>query len=244
MFPADGAVELLKGYRAFMEGAPDEICGGAAILCAPPEEFVPEPVRGKPVLAIIGCYVGPVEAGQAAFAPLVEWGPALNMMQPMPYTIVQQLISPGNPPGRQHYWKAGFLDELSDAAIETFVAHATNVASPFQASLMLPLGGAFARAPESDTPLAYRTAKWDYHVLGQWDDPADAERNITWVRDFDAVMAEYAEEGVYVNFVAEPSASAIESGFGSDNYARMVAMKDKYDPDNLFRSNTNIPPSS
>ncbi|HEX3279495.1 MAG TPA: FAD-binding oxidoreductase [Thermoleophilaceae bacterium] len=244
MFPAESAVDLLKAYRAFMEDAPDEICGGSAILCAPPEEFVPEPVRGKPVLAIIGCYVGPVEAGEAAFAPLLEWGPALSMMQPMPYTIVQQLISPGNPPGRQHYWKAGFLDELSDAAIETFVAHATNVASPFQASLMLPLGGAFARAPEGDTPLKYRTAKWDYHVLGQWDDPADAERNITWVRDFDAVMAEYAEEGVYVNFVADPTASAIEAGFGSDNYARLVAVKDKYDPDNLFRSNTNIPPSS
>ena len=244
MFPIEGAVDLLKAYRAFMEGAPDEICGGSAILCAPPEEFVPEEVRGKPVLAIIGCYVGPIEAGEAAFAPVVEWGPALNMMQPMPYTIVQQLISPGNPPGRHHYWKAGFLGELSDAAIETFVAHATDVVSPFQASLMLPLGGAFASAPEGDTPLNYRDAKWDYHVLGQWADPAEADRNITWVRDFDAVMAEYAEEGVYVNFVAEPTESAIESGFGSENYARMVAAKDKYDPENVFRSNTNIRPSS
>ena len=108
---------------------------------------------------------------------------------------------------------------------------------------MLPLGGAFARAPDDDTPLAYRNAKWDYHVLGQWADPAEAERNITWVRDFDAVMAEYAEDGVYVNFVADPSAEAVKAGFGADKYARMVAVKDKYDPENLFRSNTNIPPS-
>ena len=244
MFPADGAVDLLKAYRAFMEGAPDEICSGAAMLCAPPEEFVPEEVRGKPVLAVIGCYVGPIDAGEAAFAPLREWGPALSMMQPMPYTVVQQLISPGNPPGRQHYWKAGFLDELSDAAIETWVSHATNVVSPFQASLMLPLGGMFARAPEGDTPLNYRHAKWDYHVLGQWDDPADADRNITWVRDFDAVMAEYAEEGVYVNFVAEPSAAAVKAGFGDEAYARLVAVKDEYDPENVFRSNTNIPPTA
>jgi len=243
MFPADGAVDLLKAYRAFMEDAPDEICSGAAVLCAPPEEFVPEEVRGKPVLAVIGCYVGPIDAGEAAFGPLREWGPALSMMQPMPYTVVQQLISPGNPPGRQHYWKAGFLDELSDAAIETFVSHATNVVSPFQASLMLPLGGMFARAPEGDTPLKYRQAKWDYHVLGQWADPAEAERNITWVRDFDAVMAEYAEEGVYVNFVAEPSEAAIKAGFGEEAYARLVAVKDEYDPENVFRSNTNIPPS-
>ena len=243
MFPIDAAVDLLKAFRAFMEDAPDEICTGSAILCAPPEEFVPEPVRGKPVLALIGCYVGPLDAGETAFAPLREWGPALDMFAPMPYTVVQSLIAPGNPPGRHHYWKAGFLGELSDAAIETFVAHATDVVSPFQASLMLPLGGAFARAPEDDTPLAYRNAKWDYHVLGQWADPAEAERNITWVRDFDAVMAEYAEDGVYVNFVAEPSAEAVKAGFGADKYARMVAVKDKYDPENVFRSNTNIPPS-
>ena len=244
MFPIDGAVDLLKAYRAFMEDAPDEICTGSAILCAPPEEFIPEAVRGKPVLALIGCYVGPVDAGERALAPLREWGPALDMFGPMPYMVVQSLIAPGNPPGRHHYWKAGFLGELSDAAIETFVGHATNVVSPFQASLMLPLGGAFARAPEDDTPLAYRNAKWDYHVLGQWADPAEAERNITWVRDFDAVMAEYAEDGVYVNFVAEPSAEAVKAGFGADKYARMVAVKDKYDPENVFRSNTNIPPSS
>jgi FAD/FMN-containing dehydrogenase len=242
-FPIDAAADLLKAYRAFMEEAPDEICGGAAVLSAPPEEFVPEEVRGQPVLAVIACYVGPPDAGERAFAPLREWGPALEMLGPMPYTVVQGLIAPGNPPGRHHYWKAGFLGELSDAAIETFVAHATNVVSPFQASLMLPLGGAFARAGEDDTPLAYRNAKWDFHVLGQWADPSEAERNITWVRDFDAVMAEYAEEGVYVNFVAEPSADAIKAGFGADKYARMVAVKDKYDPENLFRSNTNIPPS-
>jgi FAD binding domain/Berberine and berberine like len=243
MFPIDAAVDLLKAYRAFMEEAPDEICTGSAVLCAPPEEFVPEEVRGKPVLAIIGCYVGPPEAGETAFAPLHEWGPALAMMQPMPYTVVQQLISPGNPPGRQHYWKAGFLRELSDAAIEKFVAHASDVVSPFQASLMLPLGGAFARAPEGETPLNYRDAKWDYHVLGQWADPAEADRNVTWVRDFDAVMAEFAEEGVYINFVAEPSAAAVKAGFGDEAYARLVAVKDEYDPENFFRANTNIPPS-
>jgi FAD/FMN-containing dehydrogenase len=241
-FPIDAAVDLLKAYRGFMEDAPDEICGGAAILCAPPEEFVPEPVRGKPVLAVIACYVGPVEAGERAFAPLREWGPALEMLGPMPYTVVQALIAPGNPPGRHHYWKAGFLGELTDEAVETFVSRAADVVSPFTAALMLPLGGAFARVPDADTPLAYRSAKWDYHLLGQWADPAESERNIEWTRDFDSAMAEYAEPGVYVNFVAEPSASAIEAGFGAEKYARLVEVKQAYDPDNVFRSNTNIAP--
>ena len=193
IFPIDAAVDLLKAYRGFMDGAPDEICGGSAILCAPPEEFVPEPVRGKPVLAIIACYVGPVEAGERAFAPLREWGPALEMLGPMPYTAIQGLIAPGNPPGRHHYWKAGLLGELSDEAIETFVARASDVISPFTATLMLPLGGAFARVDEDSTPLAYRDAKWDYHLLGQWADPSETERNVEWVRDFDRAMSQYAE---------------------------------------------------
>jgi FAD/FMN-containing dehydrogenase len=244
LFPIEAAVDILKAYRGFMEGAPDEICGGAAILCAPPEEFVPEPVRGKPVLAIIACYVGPVEAGERAFAPLREWEPALEMLGPMPYSAVQGLIAPGNPPGRHHYWKAGLLGELEDAAIETFVARASDVISPFTACLMLPLGGAFARAADDDTPLAYRDAKWNYHLLGQWEDPADTERNVEWTRDFDRAMAEYAEAGVYVNFTGDPSASAVEAGFGPEKYARLVEVKRAYDPENVFRSNTNIPPDA
>ena len=243
LFPIDAAVDLLKAYRGFMEGAPDEICGGSAILCAPPEEFVPEAVRGKPVLAVIACYVGPVEAGERAFAPLREWGPALEMLGPMPYSAVQSLIAPGNPPGRHHYWKAGLLGELEDEAIETFVARASDVVSPFTASLMLPFGGAVARAPEGETPLEYRDAKWNYHVLGQWADPAEARPQIDWVRAFDQAMAEYAEEGVYVNYVADPSAGALEAGFGPENYARLVAIKREYDPENVFHNNSNIPPT-
>jgi hypothetical protein len=200
-------------------------------------------VRGKPVLAVIACYVGPVDAGERAFAPLREWGPALEMLGPMPYSAVQALIAPGNPPGRRQYWKAGLLGELSDEAVETFIRRAGDPPTPFTASLMLPLGGAFARADKASAPFGYRDAKWNYHVLGQWEDPADDERCIGWARDFDASMAEFAEAGVYVNFAAEPSESAVQAGFGAESYARMVAVKDKYDPDNVFRSNTNIAPS-
>jgi FAD/FMN-containing dehydrogenase len=242
LFPIDAAVDLLKAYRGFMDDAPDEICGGSAVLCAPPEEFVPEDVRGKPVLAVIACYVGPVEAGERAFAPLREWGPALEMLGPMPYTAVQGLIAPGNPPGRHHYWKAGLLGELEDEAIETFVARASEPLSPFTAALMLPLGGAFARVDEAETPLAYRRAKWNYHLLAQWADPAETERNVEWARDFDKAMAQHAEAGVYVNFTGDPSAGAVEAGFGPEKYARLVEIKRAYDPENVFRSNTNIAP--
>ena len=164
----------------------------------------------------------------------------------MPYTAIQGLIAPGNPPGRYHYWKAGLLGELSDGAIETFVSRGSQPLTPFTASLMLPLGGAFARFPEGSAPLAYRDAGWNYHLLGQWatPDPAEAERLVEWTRAFDRAMSEYAEEGVYVNFTGDPSRSAVEAGFGAGNYARLVEIKRAYDPDNVFRSNTNIPPDA
>jgi FAD/FMN-containing dehydrogenase len=243
LFGIDAAVDLLKAYRGFMKDAPDEICGAAAILCAPPEEFVPQEVRGKPVFGVVACYVGPIEAGERAFAPLREWDPALDLLGPMPYTAVQQLIAPGNPPGMNHYWKAGFLQELSDPAIETFVAHAADMSSPLTANILLPLGGAVARVPEEATPLGYRDAGWNYHILGQWADPAEAERNIEWTRRFDQALAPYAHEGVYVNFVGDASENVIEASFGPEKYARLRAVKDRFDPDNVFRNNTNIAPS-
>jgi FAD/FMN-containing dehydrogenase len=243
LFGVEAAADLMKAYRAFMEGAPDEICGGCAILCAPPEEFVPEPVRGKPVLGVICCYVGPPAAGARAFAPLKEWGPALDLTGPIPYAAVQRLIEPGNLPGRRQYWKAGFLREMSDEAIGTFISHATDVRSPFTQSVMLPIGGAIARVAEDATPLSYRDAKWNYHLLSQWEDPADDERNIAWTRAFDRAMGSYAEEGVYLNFLSDLPEDILEASFGPEKYARLVAVKDEYDPENVFALNTNIKPS-
>ncbi len=114
MFPAERAVELMEAYRDFMADAPDEVCGCCAVLCAPPEEFVPEPARGKPVFGMIACYVGPVDEGERALAPVRAWGPVVEMVGPIPYAEgIQRLIEPGNPPGRRQYWKAGFLQELT-----------------------------------------------------------------------------------------------------------------------------------
>ena len=246
LFPIDAAVDLLKAYHGFMDGAPDEICGGAAILCAPPEEFVPEAIRGKPVLGIIACYVGPVEAGERAFAPLREWGPALEMVGPMPYTRGAGPDRAGQPAGPVPLLEGRAARRALRWGDRDLRVHASQPLSPFTASLMLPMGGAFARVPEADTPLAYRDAKWNYHLLAQWatPDPSEAERNIEWTRDFDAAMSEYAEDGVYVNFTGDPSRKAVEAGFGAGNYARLTETKRAYDPDNVFRSNTNIPPDA
>jgi FAD/FMN-containing dehydrogenase len=214
------------------------------MLTAPPDEFVPEPVRGMPVFVVILCYVGPVDAGEAAFRPLREWGPALDMTRPMPYTVVQQLISPANPPGMNHYWKAGFLKELGDDAIETFVERGSNPSSPLSAHLLLPLGGAMERVDSESTPLHFRDAKWNYHLLAQWADPAESDQHIEWNRAFDCEVASYAEAGVYVNFVGDPSDALIEASFGPEKPARLRTVKDEYDPDNVFHNTMNIRPSA
>jgi len=229
--------------KVTLYGFPPAMQMGARSLIAAVLVFLWCIVRGKPVFGVICGYVGPVEAGERAFAPLLEWDPAVAMVGPMPYTALQQLIAAGNPPGRRQYWKAGFLPELTDDAIETFVGHAGEVCSPFTANIMLPMGGAIARVAEGETPLRYRDAKWNYHVLSQWDDAADDQRNIEWTRAFDQAMAAYAHEGVFVNFVAEPGENLIRHSFGEESYSRLVAVKDEYDPGNVFNSNMNIAPS-
>ena len=122
VYPGAMGVEVLKFFRDFMANAPDEVCGGIAFICAPPEEFVPKEVQGQPVVAVIACYAGPVEEGERAFAPLREFGPpAMDLIQPMPYVAVQQLLDGGNPKGRLNYWTGDFIAELPDKAVEAFV---------------------------------------------------------------------------------------------------------------------------
>jgi FAD/FMN-containing dehydrogenase len=244
MFPIERAAELMRAYREFIADAADEVGGACAILTAPPEEFVPEPVRGQKVFGIVACYVGPVEEGEEALRPLRELEPAMEMLGPIPYADgLQRLIEAGNPPGMQHYWKAGFLQELTDEAIETFVSHAREAPSPLTANLMLPLGGAIARVGEDEAVLGNRDALWNFHLLSQWPDPGAAAENIEWTRAFDREMSRHALEAIYVNFVADPPDDLLERSFGSEKYRRLVAVKERFDPRNVFRFNQNIPPS-
>ena len=141
MFPAEMAAELTRFYRDFMLAAPDEVGTGLAFISAPPADFVPEPVRGKPVVGVVVCYAGPPEEGEEVMRPLREFGPpALDMVQPMPYTAVQQLLDPPNPKGMQNYWTADFLAELPDEAVDVLVEHATKPVSPMTQIILVPGG--------------------------------------------------------------------------------------------------------
>ena len=194
-FPAFMANDVIPVYREFMRNAPDEVGGGLAFLCAPPEEFVPKEAWGMPIVGIVACYAGPVEDGEAAYQPLRDLGPVVDMFGPMPYVAVQQLLDAGNPPGNQNYWTADFYDELSDEALETMIPVASQPISPLTAVILVPMGGALARVPDEEMAFGMRTAAFNIHYLSQWADPAENEANIKWTKDLSESMRKFSTGG-------------------------------------------------
>jgi len=189
LHPRAVAPQLARFYRQFMESAPDEVGGAFALVTAPPAEFVPEHARGEPACAVIVVYVGDADEGGRAFRPLLEWGePWLNMVQPMPYVAVQQLLDPGYPWGILDYGKVDYLHALPDEAIDEMVARAAGAASPFSAVILCPLGGAVARMDRSSMALNIADTQWMYFCEANSWDPAAQNAEIDWAREFMAAM--------------------------------------------------------
>ncbi len=241
-FPRDRAGEVLRTYRDFIEKAPDDIGGAAALITAPPEPFVPEEARGKPAIAVVVCYTGKPEEGEQAMKPILDLNPVVRMVAPMPYTAVQSLLDAGNPPGMQNYWKADMYQELPDEAIDTLVRAAADPPSPLTAIIVQPIGGAVHRVPDDATAIGWRSAKWALHVLGMWPEPSEDERNIAWVRNVAKVMEPWRHTGTYLNYLMDEGEQRVKESFGS-HYQTMVDLKNKYDPTNFFRLNQNIAPT-
>jgi FAD/FMN-containing dehydrogenase len=244
MYPAAMAPELIRFYRDFMADAPDEIGSGLAFISAPPEEFVPEPVRGRPVIGVLLVYVGSVEAGEAALAPLRAFGPpAIDLVGPMPYVAVQQLLDGAAPKGMRNYWTADFYEAMPDEALDVLVARATQPVSPMTQVIFVPGGGAVARVDEEATAFGQRRAPWNIHYLSMWADPADDEKNIAYTRDLSAAMKPWSTGRVYLNYIGDEGPGRVEAAFGPDKFKRLQVLKDEWDPTNVFRHNQNIPPT-
>lgn len=245
MYPAAMAGDLLKFWRDFMETAPDEVGSALAFICAPPEEFVPEPVRGQPVVAEVLCYSGRLDQAEEALRPLREFGPpAIDLVEAMPYVAVQQLLDHPNPHGMRNYWTADFYDALPDDAVDTLVAKATSPVSPMSQMILVPGGGAISRVPEDAMAFGQRLAPFNMHYLSMWADAADDDRNIAYTRDIAAAMKPWTSGRAYLNFIGDEGRSRVEAAFGPEKFARLQAIKDEWDPTNLFKHNQNIPPSS
>ena len=244
IYPAPMAAGVLANFSDVMAEAPDEVGSGVALLTAPPEEFVPEPVRGEPIAGVIVCYAGPPEDGEEALRPLREFGPpALDMAQPMSYTQLQQLIEDGYPHGIRNYWTGDFLTGLPEEAIRVMCRYHLTKPSPLTQILILPGGGAPARVPDGAMAIGQRGAPFNIHLTSLWPDPADDEENIAWTREFAAEMKPFTTGHAYLNFLGEEGEERVAAAFDRQAYARLTALKDRYDPDNLLRSNQNIKPS-
>ena len=245
MYPAEMAREVTRFWRDFMLAAPDEVGSGMAYITAPPEEFVPEPVRGQPVIGIVLLYAGDPDEGEEVLRPLREFGPpGMDMVDHIPYVAVQQLIDPANPKGLLNYWTADFVAELPDDAIDTFVGHATKPVSPMSQMLILAGGGAIARVDEDATAFGQRKAPFNMHFLSLWEDPADTEKNIAYTKDIAGAMKPWTTGRAYLNFLGDEGEGRVAAAFGSEKFAKLQALKSKWDPTNLFRHNQNIPPAA
>jgi FAD/FMN-containing dehydrogenase len=199
------------------------------------------------MIGVIAAYFGPLAEGERVLAPLLELAgpPAMAHVGPLPYTALQMLLNDAFPEGAHVYFKAEFMDDWTDDAIDTVVEKTAAPTSPLAQVLFQPMGGAVDRAAPDDTALPVRDAKWCYHALTVWlpDVMGPDEVHVNWTKDLAAAMKPYARPGIYLNFVADEGLERVQSSYG-EHWDRLVALKDRYDPGNLFRLNQNIPPSA
>jgi hypothetical protein len=163
----------------------------------------------------------------------------------MPYAALQGMLDNGAPYGTRAYMKAEFLEELDEEAIAKFIKHGARRPGPLDELLLEPMGGAIGRLSEDDTALGRRDVKWCFHALGLWMEPDQetADAHVAWARELAEDMRPHTTNGVYLNFTSDLGDERVRSTYGDEKYARLVAIKDRYDPNNLFRLNQNIRPS-
>jgi FAD/FMN-containing dehydrogenase len=243
MHPLEQAREVLRAYRDYVDAAPDELATAFAFFPAPPEEFVPRDLRGKTVLGLIACHCGELEDGERAVEPLRALGPpAVDLIGPMPYPDLQALLDPTAPPGWRWYNTGEHLRGLTDPAIDVLTSHAPQGLAPLTQAIVFRHGGAVSRVEDGATAFGNRDAPYLLHPLAAWLEPEDDERHIGWLRELVREMEPFKTGGIYLNFTPEGDERLTDS-FGAAKYARLVALKDEYDPTNMFRFNQNVPPS-
>jgi hypothetical protein len=239
------APEITRFLRDYMETAPDDLGVGIGFISAPPLPVVPEEMHFQPVCGLVICWTGTKEEGEKVLAPIREVAqPVLDMVQEMPYTVLQRMLDEGGPYGVRGYLKAEFISDLNEDAIAKLVDAGAKRPGPMVQLLLEPLGGQIAR--NEDTAISRRDVAWCYHALSMWMDPSEeaADAHVAWVKDLTETMKPHTTSGVYLNFTIDNDDDRVRKTFGEEKYARLQALKDKYDPQNLFRLNANIKPSA
>lgn len=233
---------MLRFYRDWVAAAPDELMTIVVHRKAPPLPFVPVEFHGKRVVMVICCYAGPVEQGEAVVRPLKRFGsPIIDLCEPKPFRAHQGMFDPSFPHYRWYYFKSCDVPALTDEVIDITVEHSLRIESPLTAFPIWQLGGAVARVGEDETAFSGRNAGFTYNI-GACTLGADGfEQEREWVRGLWSALEPY-HTGVYVNFLGDEGQERVRESYGPEKYARLRALKRRYDPDNFFHINQNIPP--
>jgi FAD/FMN-containing dehydrogenase len=239
----DDAPEVLELYRTFTEQAPPELACIAGLRLAPPAPWLPQEIHGKPIVAIFACYAGPVEHGARLLAPLKAFGaPVGDVIQRRTYVSQQTLLDATQPKGRRYYWKSEYLPRCDPTMLAMALEHAGRIVSPHSAILFFPLDGALNRLSDGHSPVGNRDARVILNIAASWEQPEDDAANIEWARAAWRDMRQFSTGGTYINFLTEEEGGdRILAAYGS-NHDRLVDVKTRWDPTNLFRMNKNIEP--
>ena len=240
IYPFSGAGDHFRFFREFMEQAPREFQCYPFTFRVPPIDLFPEEYHGEPVLDFVFYHENPDAADFVQ--PLRQLGDkVLDFVGPTPYVDVQKSFDANLPKGQRYYSKAHDLKGLTDGAIDTMVEFVPQMVGALSAAYFDPAGGAIADVDPSATPYAGRETRYGFHVLAGWFDESEDEAVMSWASQFHAAMAPHATGGVYVNLIADDEVDRVSAAYG-DNYGRLVELKQKWDPANLFSNNYNIPP--
>jgi FAD/FMN-containing dehydrogenase len=245
LYPLDRAAEALRLFRDFMATAPREFSAFFAFLIVPPGPPFPEHLHGKTVCGAACVYCGEPAAGAAVARPLLEFGPpSFAQMGPAPYPMVQCMFDPLVPPGLHHYWKADFVNELSDEIIAEHVKYAPDIPTVNSALHIYPIDGAVHDVAPQDTAFAYRRARFTHIIAAISPDPAVMPSYREWVRNYWSALHPHSSGGAYVNFLMDDEGDERLAASYQENYGRLAEVKKTYDPGNLFRVNQNIRPAA
>jgi FAD/FMN-containing dehydrogenase len=242
-YPFSESEKVLRAYREFALDAPDEMVCYAFILNVPPVPEFPEEHHGEVAIALVFVHCGEPNEGLELVAPLRQLArPILDVAGTQSFLAAHQMFDAGMPGGLRWYSRSSNLNALTDEAISTLCERTGQLPAPYTMAYLSPMGGAISRVEPEATAFPQRDPVHCFHVLAGWSDPADDEASIRWTQELHEAMARHATPGVYVNLLSEDEVDRVAEAY-SDNFARLAAVKSRWDPDNLLSSNNNIPPA-